>query len=100
MRLVSRHRRDQRLERPTLALAAAALGTAVSVAGLEVARVWRRGSAPLPAEAPDLLEAAATATRETGEVARAGLRQASERDIALLNLYGSLVLGFAGARLS
>ena len=91
---------QQRLERPTLALAVAALGAVGGVVALEVGRVWKRGSAPLPAEAPDLLDAAATATRETREVARAGLERASEREGALLNLYFSFVLAFATARVS
>ena len=47
-------------------------------------RVWRRGSAPLPSEAPSLLLAAEEAVAETAQVARAGYREVldpRERDV-------------------
>jgi hypothetical protein len=90
----------QHIERPTLALAGAALGTVGAVVVLEVGRVWKRGSAPLPADAPDLLDAAAVATRETREVAVAAIERASDREGALLNLFASFVIAFATARVS
>jgi hypothetical protein len=53
---------------------------------VEVARVWRRGSAPLPAEADDLLDAGRTVTRETLAVVRAGYRASPNRENALFNM--------------
>ncbi len=95
-----RRRPRQQIERPTLALAGAALGTVGAVVALEVGRVWKRGSAPLPADAPDLLDAAAVATRETRDVAIAAIERASDREGALLNLFASFVIAFGTARLS
>lgn len=63
----------------------AVLGTG-GVVGLEVMRVWRRGSAPLPSEADDVLAAAGQATRETVAVAVEGMRAGSLRENALLSL--------------
>src|SRR5579884_4280460 len=48
-------RRRARAERRTLALGVVALGTTTAVLGTELARVWRRGSAPLPTETSDVL---------------------------------------------
>lgn len=63
----------------------AVLGTG-GVVGAEVLRVWRRGSAPLPSEAEDVLAAAGQATRETVAVAVEGMRAGSLRENALLSL--------------
>lgn len=63
----------------------AVLGTG-GVAGAELWRVWRRGSAPLPSEADHVLAAAGQATRETVEVAFEGMRAAPLRENALLSL--------------
>ena len=52
-----------------------ALSAALGTAAVEVARVWRRGSAELPTETEsptELLEAAGTATLETIAVVREG----------------------------
>jgi hypothetical protein len=84
----------------TLALAAAAAVTTVGVAAGELARVWRRGSAPLPADADHVLEAAEVAARESVEVAVEGFRATSARETALLNLLGSFVVSFAAVRVS
>jgi hypothetical protein len=89
-----------RYERRTLGLALVALGTTGFAVAGELGRVWRRGTAELPAEADNLLEAAAVAARETREVAREGFRAASVRENATLNLLVSFVLGFAGVRVS
>ena len=67
------------------------------VAG-EVARVWRRGSAPLPSEAPSLLLAAEEAVAETAQVARAGYREVSTRENAMFNLLSAFVSTFIAAR--
>jgi hypothetical protein len=77
------------------AVAAAAL--AAVVAG-EVGRVWRRGSAPLPSEAPNLLLAAEEAVAETAQVARAGYAEVSTRENATFNLLASFVATFIAAR--
>jgi hypothetical protein len=93
-------RRQRRLApgRGTLALGAVAgAAVAVVVAG-EVGRVWRRGSAPLPHEAPNLLVAAEEAVAETARVARAGYREVSTRENALFNLLASFASTFVAAR--
>src|SRR5215211_7861806 len=95
-----RRRRALRLERSTFALAMAALGTVGGVAVTEIGRVWHKGSAPGPVEADRLLDAAATAVAEAGEVARAGYRDAPEREAALLNLFIAFVVAFGVARVS
>lgn len=95
-----RHRARRRLDRTTALLGAAALGTTVVGIGGELARVWRRGSAPLPAEAPDVIAAVEEAARETVEVARAGFRETPTRETALLNLLNSFVVTWALARIS
>ena len=76
-------------------MAAAAL--AAVVAG-EIGRVWRRGSAPLPSEAPNLLLAAEEAVAETAQVARAGYAEVSTRENATFNLLTSFVATFMSAR--
>jgi hypothetical protein len=70
----------------TRALAALAVVGTTGVLGGEVLRVWRKGSAPLPHEADDVLAAAGEATRQTVAVAVEGLREASLRENAALSL--------------
>jgi hypothetical protein len=77
-----------------------ALGTTGAVAALELARVWRRGSAPLPTETDHVLGAAAVAAREATEVTVAGYHESPRREAALLNLLLSFVLSFGFARIS
>ena len=84
----------------TLALAAAAVVTTVGVAAGELTRVWRRGSAPLPADTDRVLEAAEVAARESVEVAVEGFRATSARETALLNVLASFVVSFAAVRAS
>ncbi len=86
--------------RRTYALAALAGSTTGAVLAAELARVWRRGSAPLPAETADVLGAGAEATRQTVEVAVAGYRASPPRETALLNLLGSFVVSLALVRAS
>jgi hypothetical protein len=81
-------------------LAAAAGATTVGVAAGELARVWRRGSAPLPAETDHVFEAAEVAARESVEVAVEGFRATSPRETALLNLLASFVVSFGAVRAS
>jgi hypothetical protein len=87
-----RPRRGLRPDRTTWTLAAVAGGAVLSFAAAEVGRVWRRGSAPAPTEADSVVEAAATATRETVGIAIEGFRATPKRDRSLLNL----LLAFAG----
>ena len=79
-------------ERRTRTLAAAAIVTTGAVVAAEVTRVWRRGDAPLPADAGDVVLAAEQAIEQTVEVALAGYRGGSTRENALLNL----LLTFSG----
>lgn len=84
--------------RGTLALGVTA-GLAVgAVVADELARVWRRGSAPLPHEADNLLLAAEEAVAETAQVARAGYEQGSTRENSMFNLLSSFVVTFLAAR--
>ena len=75
-----------------------ALGTTIAVGAGEFARVWHRGSAPLPTETDDVIGATEEAVRETVEVARAGYRGGSTRENALLNMLGSFTITFGIAR--
>lgn len=95
-----RRLRRTRVERKTLGLAVLALGAVSGVVAGEVGRVWHRGSAPGPTEADHLLDAAAVAVQEAGEVARVGYREAPDEETALLNLFLSFVLTFSLARTS
>jgi hypothetical protein len=95
-----RRRRELRLDRGTWVLGAVALvTTGVLIVG-EVARVWRRGSAPLPTETTDVLGAAEAATREAVSVAVSGYRGGSALENTALNLLGSFTLTFATTRVS
>jgi hypothetical protein len=109
-------RRRLRAERRTRGIAFAALLTGGTVAASEIARVWRRGSAPLPTEVAavdsDLLPridheaaariaaAGAEAFGQTVAVAVRGYQQGSARENALLNLLGSFTLTWAVVRTS
>lgn len=75
----------------------AALAVGAVVVG-ELGRVWKRGSAPLPHEADNLLLAAEEAVAETAQVARVGYEQASTRENAMFNLLSSFVGTFLAAR--
>jgi hypothetical protein len=94
-----RRRTRRRLDRVTLGLAVVALGTCASGVGGEVARVWRRGSAPMPGETEDVLAAAEEAARETVEVAIAGYRETPPRETAVVNLLFAYVITFGCVRL-
>jgi hypothetical protein len=100
LRLVLARRSGLRIDRKTWALGATAVVTTGVLAAGEVARVWRKGSAPLPTETSNVLEAAEEAVAETVEVAVTGYRTGSTRENALLNLLGSFSLTFGIARLS
>jgi hypothetical protein len=91
-------RRRQLAERRTRALAAAAVLTTGAVVTAEVARVWRRGDAPLPADTDDVVLAAEQAIEQAVEVAKAGYRGGSTRENALLNLLLAFCGTFAAVR--
>jgi hypothetical protein len=76
-------------------------GAALTVGAVlvgEIGRVWRRGSAPLPKEASNLLIAAEEAVAETAQVARAGYSEVSTRENAVFNMLSSFVATFLAAR--
>jgi hypothetical protein len=85
-------------EKRTAVLAALAVGTTVAVAVGEVGRIWRKGSAPMPHEADDLLQAAEEAVVETVEAALAGYQDVSVRENATFALLTAFVTTFASAR--
>ena len=93
-------RRRARAERRTLVLGLAALGTTGAVLGGEMARVWRRGSAPLPSETDHVIEAAEEAARQTVEVAVSAYKQASHAETSLLNMLASFTIAFGTVRAS
>jgi hypothetical protein len=95
-----RVRARRRLTRGTFALGVLALASTAAGVADELARVWRRGSAPLPAETDDVLAAAEEAARETVEVAVTGYRESPARETALINLLISFVLTFGFVRTS
>ncbi len=91
-------RRGLAAERRTLAIGVLAATTTGAVVALEVARVWRRGSAPLPSETDHLLGAAQEAVTETVEAAAVGYQDVSTRENAMFNLLAAFVTSFAVAR--
>lgn len=93
-----RRRRGLRADRRTLALGGIATALAATVVGGELTRVWRRGSAPLPADTEEPLLAAAEAVAETASVARAGYEDVSATENALFNLFTSFVVSFVSVR--
>jgi hypothetical protein len=99
--LRARRRSRRRASDPlTRLLGAAAVVSTGGVVFGELARVWRRGSAPLPSETTDVVAAASEATRQTVEVAVEGYRSGSLRENALLNLLVAFNVGWLGARVS
>ena len=97
-RLLPRRRRSLAPGRGTLLLGGGAALTVGTVLVGEIGRVWRRGSAPLPKDAPNLLLAAEEAVAETAQVARAGYHEGSTRENAMFNLLSSFVGAFLTAR--
>jgi len=91
-------RRALTLDRRTQVMGVLAVGAAVGTAAVELARVWRRGSAPLPAETDDLVGAAGTATLEAIAVVREGYRVTSNRENAVFNLLAAFAVTFGLAR--
>jgi hypothetical protein len=98
LRRAGRSQRIDYAERRTAVLAALAFATSAAVLAGEVGRVWRRGSAPLPAETDEPLLAAGEAVAETVSVAVAGYQEVSSRENALFNLLASFIASFLLAR--
>jgi hypothetical protein len=92
------HARLTPSERTTIGIGVVAAATTAGVVAVEVGRVWRRGSAPLPGETEHVLLAAETAVEETVIAARRGYEDAPDRANALFNLLTSFTTTFAAAR--
>jgi hypothetical protein len=93
-----RRRRPLAPGRGTLVLGVLASGGVAAVVVGEVGRVWKRGRAPLPPDADDLLLAAEEAVVETAEVARVGYREVSTRENSMFNLLTSFAATFLTVR--
>jgi hypothetical protein len=91
-------RRRLRADRLTFALGGVATALAGAVVAGELARVWRRGSAPLPKDSGEPLLAAAEAVAEAAAVATRGYRDVPARENALFNLFTSFVTTFISVR--
>ena len=85
-------------EKRTLLMGLLAATSTAAVAVVEVGRVWRRGSAPLPSEADDVLAAAEEAVVETIEATLAGYQDVSARENAAFMMLTSFVTTIASAR--
>jgi hypothetical protein len=85
-------------QRRTAVIGGAAGVTAIGAFAVELGRVWRRGSAPLPAEADSVVEAAVEAGVETTAVAVAGYQAAPSQENALFNLFASFVISLLASR--
>ncbi len=86
------------MQRRTAVIGGAAAVTAIGAFAVELGRVWRRGSAPMPADADSVVEAAVEASVETTAVAVAGYQAAPTQENALFNLFASFVAGLLGSR--
>ena len=84
--------------RRTAVIGGAATVTAIGAFAAELGRVWRRGSAPMPAVADSVVEAAVEAAVETTDVAVAGYQSAPAQENALFNLFASFVISLVSSR--
>jgi hypothetical protein len=89
-------RSRRRQHRRALAWTAGAATAALAAA--ELAHLWRRGQAPRPGGARELVRGGELAARETVDVLRAGYRSGSADETAVLNLFLSFGVTFAAAR--
>jgi hypothetical protein len=96
--IARRRRRRARGDYRTMLLGLLALLTTGGVAAGELARVWHRGAAPLPAETEDVLGAAEEAARQTVEVAVAGYREGSRAETTLLGVLTSFTVTLGAVR--
>jgi hypothetical protein len=85
-------------EKRTLVLGVVAVASVTAFVFAEVGRVWRRGSAPLPRDADNVLAAAEEAVAETVEAARVGYQDAPVLENATFMLLTSFVTIFISAR--
>jgi hypothetical protein len=85
-------------QRRTAVIGGAAALTTAGAFAVELGRVWRRGSAPMPAETDHVFDAAAEAAFETTEVAMAGYNAAPAQENALFNLFASFVISLVLSR--
>ena len=85
-------------QRRTAVIGGAAAVTAVGAFAVEYGRVWRRGSAPMPADAESVVEAAVEAAVETTDAAVAGYQSAPAQENALFNLFASFVISLVASR--
>ena len=94
MRLARRARtaRGFRLtDRGTVVIGTVAVASVVAALAVELGRVWRRGSAPLPHETEHVLMAGEEAIRETVDTVVTGYRGGTPRENATFNLLVSFV---------
>jgi hypothetical protein len=92
-------RRGLSMGRGTWALGALAVGGTALTAAVELGRVWRRGSAPLPGQPGyGFVRAGRTATRETVDVVRRGAHDAPRSENAMFGMLAAFALTFGGAR--
>jgi len=84
--------------RRTRTLAVTAVTATAALVTAEVLHVWRRGSAPAPRDARGLVRGGGIAARETAQVVRAGLREGSADETAVLHLFLAFGSAFAVAR--
>jgi hypothetical protein len=70
----------------------------LALVAAEVTHVWRRGCAPRPASARELVRGGELAARDTVHVLRAGYRSGSADETAVLNLFLAFGLTFGMAR--
>jgi hypothetical protein len=109
MELIALRRRHARLpgastvawrsaKRRTLLIGLVAGVATAAALSVEVGRVWRRGSAPLPRETDDLLGAAEEAVTEAVEAAVVGYQDVSVGENSTFNLLASFATTFALAR--
>jgi hypothetical protein len=96
--LPDRRRRRRSARARTLRLALAAGSASCALAAGELARVWRRGSAPNPSRPAELLTGGRVAAAETVAVIRAGYRAGSANETAVLNLFLAFGTTFAATR--
>lgn len=95
---IGRRRGFRVTDRGTVFVGVLAGATTLAALGAEMRRVWRRGSAPLPAEPGHLLEATEQAMTETVEAVLAGYRGGSTRENATFNLLASFLTSLGISR--
>jgi hypothetical protein len=78
-------------DRGTVLIGGMALAATVAALVVELGRVWRRGSAPLPGETDRVLLAGEEAIRETVDTVVTGYRGGTPRENATFNLLVSFV---------